>query len=102
MFTTRFCGPHSGGDTLADQRRFQFGHGANDGEHCPAHGAFGVDLILYAYEAHAQMVEFLKRSQQVARAAREAVEFPDQDTIDLMVPSGCHQGIEPRATLPPA
>jgi hypothetical protein len=76
MFATRFRGPHSGGDTLADQRRFQFGHGADDGEHRPAHGTFGIDLILYAYEAHAQMVEFLERSQQVARASCEAVPLP--------------------------
>jgi hypothetical protein len=48
------------------------------------------------------MVEFLECSQQVARASGEAVELPDQDTVDLMVPGGHHQGIEPRAALSPA
>ena len=43
-----------------------------------------------------------KRSQQVTRASGKAVELPDQDTVDLMVPGGHHQGIEPRAALSPA
>src|ERR1700730_18222953 len=76
VFATRFRGPHSGGDALADQRRFQFGHGADDGEHRPAHGTFGIDLILYAYSLLPQMLEFLERSQHGARASREAVPLP--------------------------
>ena len=81
---------------------FQFGHGADDGEHRPAHGAVGVDLILDADEAHAEMVELLQRRQQMARAAREAIEFPDQHAVDLAVSGGRHQGIELRPALPPA
>jgi hypothetical protein len=42
------------------------------------HRAVGVYLILDADEAHPEMVELFKRYQQVACAARKAVEFPDQ------------------------
>lgn len=52
---------------------FEFGHGADDGEHCPTHGAVGIDLILDADEAHAELVELLERSQQVACVAGEAI-----------------------------
>src|SRR5215210_5098955 len=58
---------HTGGDALADERRFQLGHGADDGEHGAAHGAVRVDLVLNAYKAHPEVVEFLKCRQQVAR-----------------------------------
>jgi hypothetical protein len=48
------------------------------------------------------MIEFFQRRQQVARAARESIEFPNQYAVDLMV-SGCgHQCIELRAPLPAA
>jgi flavin-dependent dehydrogenase len=58
---------------------------ADDGEHRPTHRAVGVDLILDADEAHTEMVEFLQsRQQQMACAAREAIKFPDQHTIDFV------------------
>ena len=68
----------------------------------PAHGAVGIDLILDADEAHAEMVEFFERRQQMARAAREAVEFPDQHAVDLAVSGRRHQGAELGAALPTA
>jgi hypothetical protein len=36
------------------------------------HGAVSVHLILNADEAHSKMIEFFKRCQEMARAAREA------------------------------
>jgi hypothetical protein len=36
----------------------------------------------------------------MARAACEAVEFPDQDTVDLMVPGRRHQARHPPRALP--
>lgn len=72
MPAPRLGGSHPGGHTLADQRRLQLRDGADDGEHHPAHGAAGVDLILNADEADAEMVELFERGQQVARAAGEA------------------------------
>jgi hypothetical protein len=35
MLSARLSGSHAGGHALADQRRLQFGHGANDGEQRP-------------------------------------------------------------------
>jgi hypothetical protein len=61
--------PHTGSYPLADQRGLRFGHGADDGEHGPAHGTVGVDLILDADEANAGMIELLRRCQQVLGAA---------------------------------
>ena len=81
---------------------FQFGHGADDSEHCSTHRAVGIYLILDADEAHAEMVEFFQRRQQMARAARKAIEFPDQHAVDLAVSGRRHQGAEVRATLPTA
>ena len=81
---------------------FQFRHGANDGKHGPAHRAIGVDLILDADEAHAEVVELLERHQQMARAAGEAVKLPDQHAVDLTIPGSGHQGIELRTPLPAA
>jgi hypothetical protein len=48
------------------------------------------------------MVELLQRSQQVTGATREAVELPDQHTVDFMLPGSCHQGVELGAALPTA
>ena len=102
MLSARLGGFHSGGHALADQRGLKFRHGADDGEHRPAHGAVGVHLILDADKAHAEMIEFFKRRQQMPGAAREAIEFPDQHAIDFMVSGRRHQGIELRAALPAA
>ena len=52
------CVPiHSGRSALAYQRGLRIRHGANDGEHGPAHGTVGVHLILDADKAHAEMTE---------------------------------------------
>ena len=102
MPAARLGGPHPGGHALADQRQLQLGHGADDGEHRPAHRAAGVDLILDADEAHPEVVELLERRQQVARAAGEAVELPDQHAVDLAVPGGRHQRVELGPALPAA
>jgi hypothetical protein len=48
------------------------------------------------------MVEFFQRRQQMARAAREAIEFPDQHAVDLAVSGSRHQSIELGAALPAA
>ena len=81
----RLGGPHAGSDALADERGFQFGHGADDGEHGPAHRAVRVHLVLHTDEAHAEMVELLQRGEQVARAAGEAVKLPHQHAVDFLV-----------------
>ena len=98
----RLSRPHAGGDTLADQRGLQLGHGADDGEHRPAHRAAGVHLVLNADEAHAEVVELFQRRQQVAGAAGEAVELPHQHAVDLLVARGRHEGVELRPALPAA
>ena len=59
----------------------------------------GVDLVLDANEAHAEVVEFLKGGQKVAGGAGEAVEFPDQDAIDFAIADARHQSVEPGAPL---
>src|ERR1700685_1524799 len=46
MLAARFGSSHSRGYALTDERRLQFGHGTDDGEHRAAHGAVGVDLVL--------------------------------------------------------
>ena len=51
------------GYALTDERRLQFGHGADDGEHRSTHRAIGVYLILDADEAHPKMAELFKRYQ---------------------------------------
>ena len=61
MFSSRLSGSHAGGHSLADERGLQFGHCADDGEHRSTHGAVGVDLILYADEAHSEMIELFQR-----------------------------------------
>jgi hypothetical protein len=53
VLASRLGGSHTGGHALADQRGFQLGHGADDGEHRPAHGGVGVHLILDADKADA-------------------------------------------------
>jgi hypothetical protein len=98
----RLGGPHAGGDALADQRRLKLGHGADDGEHRPAHRAGGVHLVLHADKANAEVVEFFQRRQKVARAAGEAVELPHQHAVDLLVARGRHQGVKLRPALPAA
>src|SRR5712675_1756054 len=35
-----------------------------------------------------------ERREQMARAPREAIEFPDQHAVDRAVPGGDHQGVE--------
>ena len=49
----------------------------DDGEHCSAHRADGVDLVLYANEAYSEMIELFQCRKQMACAALERVEFPD-------------------------
>ena len=56
VFSPGFGGPHAGGHAFADERGLQFGHGADDREHCSTHRAVGIHLILDADEAHAEMV----------------------------------------------
>ncbi|MBP2443965.1 hypothetical protein JOH51_001457 [Rhizobium leguminosarum] len=51
------------------------------------------DLVLQADEAHAEMVEFFERRQEMAGRAGEAVELPDQDTIEFAVAGAGHQGV---------
>jgi hypothetical protein len=65
-------------------------------------GLSGIDLILNADKAHAEMVELFQRGQQVACAAREAIKFPDEHAFNLVFSRRCHQGVELRASLPPA
>ena len=102
MLSPGFGGSHTGGYALADERGLQLRHGGDDGEHRSAHGTAGVDLILDADETHAEMIEFLQRRQQMARAPGEAVELSNQNTVDLAVPGGRHQGVETRPPLAPA
>ena len=78
---------------------FELGHGSDDREHRPAHRAVGIDLILHADEADAEVFELLERGQQMGGAARETIELPDQGTLELPVAGGLHQGIEARTTL---
>jgi hypothetical protein len=59
------AGSHAGGHSLTDERGFQLGHGADDGEHRSAHGAIGIDLVLYADEAYSEVIELFKRRQQM-------------------------------------
>ncbi len=94
MLATGPGGRHTRTDTLADQGSFQFRHRPDDGEHGPPHGALGIDLVLHADEAHAQMVEFLERGQEVTHGPGEPVKLPDKDTLDLAVAGACHQGVE--------
>jgi hypothetical protein len=56
---------------------------ADDSEHGASHRACGVDLILDADEADAEIIELLERGEQVAGGSREAVELPDQDALHL-------------------
>jgi hypothetical protein len=72
MLSARFGSSHSRGYALANERRLQLGHGADDGEHRAAHRAVGVDLILDADKAHAEMVKFFQRRSRcrVLRAKR--------------------------------
>jgi hypothetical protein len=53
-------------------------------------------------EAHPEMVELFERGEQMARAPREAIEFPDQHAVDRAAPGGDHQGVELGPTLPSA
>ena len=62
----------------------------------------GVHLILNADEADAEMVEFFQGREQMARASREAIEFPDQHAVDLAVSGRRHQAVELGAALPTA
>jgi hypothetical protein len=78
------------------------GRPANDGEHCSAHWALGVYLILDADEAHREVVELFKRCQQVGRAPRKAVEFPHQHAVYFAASDRGHQGVQLRAALPAA
>src|SRR3954462_11825786 len=59
-------------------------------------------IVTVPHKAHAEVVERLERRQQVARAASKAIECPDQHAVDLVVPGGCHQGLELGAALPAA
>jgi hypothetical protein len=56
VFSACFGRPHAGSHALAEERRLQFGHGADDSEHCPTHGAVGIHLILDADEAHPKVL----------------------------------------------
>jgi len=73
VLSSSFGGSHTGGYALTDERGLQLRHGGDDGEHRSAHGTAGVDLILDADETHAEMIEFLKRQQQVTSAPGERV-----------------------------
>src|SRR5215207_2569446 len=65
MLAAGFGRAHAGGHALADERGLPFGHRADDGEHRPAHRALGVDLILDADKAHAEVVEILERGHAI-------------------------------------
>jgi hypothetical protein len=56
--------------------------------------AVGVHLILAANEAYSEVIEFFERRQQMACAACETVELPNQRAVDFMVSGYRHQGIE--------
>src|SRR5277367_6087325 len=71
MFSPQLRGSHTSGHAFTDERRLQFCHGANDGEHRPPHRAVRVNLILDADEADAKMVEFFQGHQQMPGAAGE-------------------------------
>ena len=96
------CGVHAGADAFADQCGFRFGHRPDDREHGASHGAVGVDLVLHADEAHAEMVEFLEGDEEVTHGPGEPVKLPDQDAIELAVARPGHQGLELGAAHLPA
>ena len=75
--------PHASRHTLANEGRFQLGHRADDGEHGPAHGAIGINLVLNTDEAHREVLELLLCVQEVLGAAGKPVELPDQLTSFL-------------------
>ena len=74
----------------------QFGHRADDDKQGPPHGAVGVDLILRAGEALAEMVGLFERRQQMGCATGEAVELPYEDAVGLAVSCRPHQRDRPR------
>jgi hypothetical protein len=49
--------------------------------------------VLDADEPDDEVVEFLQRYQEVARAAGEAIKFPNRNAVDLAVPRRRHQRI---------
>lgn len=52
-----------------------------------------------ADEAYAEVVELFKGREQMARALGEAIELPDQNTVDLPATCGGHQSVELRAAF---
>ena len=84
---------HAGTNAFANQRRFQFCHGRDNREHGPAHWAGCVNLILNADKSYAEVIEFFKICQKVARGTGKSVEFPHKYAIELKITNAAHQCI---------
>lgn len=87
---------HTGGDALADQGGFRFGHGADDGEHRSSHGTCGVDLSCRLMKRTPRWSNSSSavRRWRVERAKRSNFR-PGHNRV-----RGCergHQGVEPGA-----
>ena len=76
---------------LRDERGFEFGHRADDREHGLPHRPVGVDVALCADEANAQVIEFVKSSDQVGCAPGKAIELPYHDAIDGPLAGSLHE-----------
>jgi hypothetical protein len=73
----------AGADPLGDERALELGDGRNDGEHGLAHWRGGVDLLGDGNKVHPEVAEFFQRINELFRRAREAVELPHQNRVEL-------------------
>src|SRR5579872_1441369 len=74
---------HAGTDTFNDQIALQLGDGADDHEHGPAERSAGVDVFPEGYELDVTMLQLVDDFEEVAHAAGQAIESPDNQHIEL-------------------
>ena len=85
---------HAGSNAFDNQVAFEFGDGPDDDNDGAAQRAAGVDVLAETYELDTEVIEVIKDFEEVAYAARHAIEGPNQHHIEAMAAGVLQKFIE--------
>jgi len=90
-------GGQAGDDAFADDVFLELGDGADDLEDELAGRGRGVEAVVVRDEVDPEGPELVQGDDQILERTAEAVEFPDQEDLELYLAGGREHGLEGRA-----
>jgi hypothetical protein len=100
--TFELSAAQSGAYAFHNERAFELRYGAQDHHDGGAERAVSVDGLAKTQKLDSQLLELIDDLYQVSDGARQAVERPDHDHVDLAALRILHEPVQRRAAAPGA